>query len=50
MGIIRGSKTSGLKILGNGVCTKKVVIEAQAFSASAAEKLGQAGISFSKIA
>ncbi len=45
-GIIRGHKTRGLKVLGNGVCTRKVTIEADAISAAAAEKLGQAGIAF----
>jgi large subunit ribosomal protein L15 len=45
-GLIRGQKTAGLKILANGICTRKVTIEAEAISASAAEKLEQAGIAF----
>ncbi len=35
-----------IKILGNGELTKKVTIEAHAFSASAKEKLTKAGISY----
>ncbi|MBR3848939.1 MAG: 50S ribosomal protein L15 [Oscillospiraceae bacterium] len=33
----------GLKVLGNGVVSKKVTVEAAAFSASAKEKIEQAG-------
>ncbi|MFZ4099181.1 MAG: 50S ribosomal protein L15 [Chlamydiia bacterium] len=43
-GIIRGANTEGLKVLGKGVCTKKVIVEAQSVSAGAIEKLSQAGI------
>lgn len=48
-GIIRGAGTEGLKVLGNGVCTKKVSIEAEAFSGSAREKLTQAGIAMTVV-
>lgn len=41
--------TYGVKILGNGDLTKKVTIEASAFSESAREKLQRAGIQFSVI-
>lgn len=34
---------NGLKVLGNGTLTKKVTIQAAAFSASAKEKIEQAG-------
>ena len=34
---------NGLKVLGNGVVSKKVTVEAAAFSASAKEKIEQAG-------
>ncbi len=40
----------GVKILSNGELTKKVTIEAAAFSQSAQEKLKKAGISFQQIA
>jgi len=43
------AKTNGIKILGNGEFTKKVTIEAHAFSASAKKKLQEAGISFNVI-
>lgn len=42
-GLISG-KSNGLKILGNGEITKKVVIEADAISDSAREKLQKAGV------
>lgn len=45
-GIITG-KIYGLKILGNGQLLKKVEIEADAFSASAINKLNQEKITFS---
>lgn len=44
-GLISG-KSHGLKILANGELTKKVTIEADAFSASAKEKLDQAKIEY----
>lgn len=44
-GYISGS-SSGLKILGNGELTKKVSIEAHAYSASAEAKLKAASISY----
>lgn len=39
----------GLKILGDGEITKKVVIEAKSFSQSAKDKLEKAGIKFTEI-
>lgn len=44
-GFLSGSSW-GLKILGNGELTKKVTIEAHAYSDSAREKLTQANIEF----
>lgn len=40
---------AGLKILSQGELTKKVVIEAAAFSAAAEEKLKKQGISFKQV-
>ncbi len=40
-----GGTVHGLKILGNGELSKKVVIEAHAISANAKEKLEKAGVS-----
>ena len=45
-GFLKGA-LHGLKILGDGALTKKVEIEANAFSASAKEKLESAGITYS---
>lgn len=39
----------GLKILSEGILTKKVKIEATAFSSSAEKKLSEAGISFERV-
>ncbi len=47
-GLLKGT-TFGLKILGSGELTKKVTIEANAFSASAKEKLDHAGISYTML-
>ncbi|MDQ3031788.1 MAG: 50S ribosomal protein L15 [Myxococcota bacterium] len=41
-GFVKG-QVDGLKILGNGELTKKLVVEAEAFSASAKEKIEKAG-------
>ena len=40
------NSTPGLKVLGNGELTKRVRIEAQAFSASAEQKLQDASITY----
>lgn len=40
------NSTAGLKVLGHGVLTKRVRIEAQAFSASAEQKLQDATITY----
>lgn len=42
-----GNKSHGVKILGEGELTKKVIIEANAFSEGAREKLTQAKVTFS---
>jgi large subunit ribosomal protein L15 len=47
--LVKG-RIDGVKILGDGVLTKKIVIEADAFSKSAKEKLDAAGISYSVVA
>lgn len=44
-GFINGTK-NGIKILGNGEITKKVTIEADAYSKTASDKLQKAKISF----
>jgi large subunit ribosomal protein L15 len=48
-GLIPRRIKGGLKILAQGQLTKKVNVEAHAFSASAREKLEQAGISFNVV-
>jgi large subunit ribosomal protein L15 len=48
-GISRRRLIFGLKILGNGELTKKVVIEAQAFSPQALRKLEAKGIEFKRV-
>ncbi len=47
--ILKG-RFDGIRILGNGTIDKKVIIEAQGYSASAKEKLDAAKISYSIIA
>jgi len=42
-GLAKGGKADGVKILGNGTLEKKLVVKAQAFSASAVEKIKAAG-------
>lgn len=42
-GLASGGKVDGVKILGNGTLEKKLVVKAQAFSASAVEKIKAAG-------
>lgn len=49
-GLIPRRIKGGIKILSQGQLTKKVSVEAHAFSAAAREKLEQAGISFNVIA
>ena len=48
-GVAPRSVGGGLKILSSGELTKKVSIEATAFSTGAEEKLGKLGISFTKV-
>lgn len=48
-GLIRGKTLPRLKILGNGELTKKLKIEAHAFTASAKEKLDKAGVEYINI-
>ena len=43
------ANTHGIKILGEGELSKKLTIEAHAFSASATKKLQEAGVSFNVI-
>lgn len=45
-GLLSGSYSYGLKILGDGELTKKVTLEANAITASAKEKLEKAKITF----
>lgn len=47
-GFISG-KSHGLKILGDGVLSKKVIVEANAISASAQKKLQEANIPFTLV-
>ena len=47
-GLLKGN-SYGLKILGDGELTKKVTIEAKAFSKNAEEKLQQAGIQYTVV-
>lgn len=42
-GLAKGGAADGVKILGNGSLEKKLVVKAQAFSASAVEKIKAAG-------
>ena len=37
------NQLDGVKVLGNGECTKKLTVKAHKFSKSAVEKLGSAG-------
>lgn len=48
-GLISRRVPGGIKILANGELTKKVTIEANSFSAAAAEKLEAKGISFTVV-
>ncbi len=42
-GLVKGKKWDGVKILGNGELSKKLVVKAHSFSASAKEKIEKAG-------
>jgi large subunit ribosomal protein L15 len=48
-GLIPRRIPGGIKILANGVLTKKVTIEANRYSASAEQKLQELGITFTKV-
>jgi len=44
LGYVRRSGCAGLKVLGRGVCTRKIVVKAHAVSAGAKQAMEQAGI------